>query len=78
MTDTIGRNDPCHCGSGSKYKNCCIKKDDSSTNSNIGVGILIAVIVLGLLFLGKAFLFDEGGIDCPTGKVWSQEHQHCH
>ncbi|MDX9754214.1 MAG: preprotein translocase subunit SecA [bacterium] len=23
----IGRNDPCHCGSGLKYKKCCMKKD---------------------------------------------------
>ena len=23
----IGRNDPCHCGSGKKYKNCCYSKD---------------------------------------------------
>lgn len=23
----IGRNQPCHCGSGKKYKNCCLKKD---------------------------------------------------
>ena len=23
----IGRNDPCHCGSGKKYKKCCIEKD---------------------------------------------------
>ncbi len=23
----IGRNDPCHCGSGKKYKNCCLEKD---------------------------------------------------
>ena len=23
----IGRNDPCPCGSGKKYKNCCLKKD---------------------------------------------------
>ena len=22
-----GRNDPCHCGSGKKYKNCCMQKD---------------------------------------------------
>ena len=21
-----GKNDPCHCGSGKKYKNCCEKK----------------------------------------------------
>ena len=23
----IGRNDPCPCGSGKKYKNCCMLKD---------------------------------------------------
>lgn len=26
----IGRNDPCHCGSGKKYKHCCIHKDEES------------------------------------------------
>jgi len=24
----VGRNDPCPCGSGEKYKNCCIDKGD--------------------------------------------------
>jgi len=24
----IGRNDPCPCGSGKKYKKCCLKKDE--------------------------------------------------
>jgi HEAT repeat protein len=24
---TVGRNDPCPCGSGKKYKHCCLKKD---------------------------------------------------
>ncbi|MHB8833897.1 MAG: SEC-C metal-binding domain-containing protein, partial [Desulfobacteria bacterium] len=23
----VGRNDPCPCGSGLKYKKCCIEKD---------------------------------------------------
>src|SRR6266566_5063254 len=23
-----GRNEPCHCGSGRKYKHCCLQKDD--------------------------------------------------
>ena len=23
----VGRNDPCHCGSGKKYKKCCLQKD---------------------------------------------------
>lgn len=25
----IGRNDPCPCGSGEKYKRCCLKKDEA-------------------------------------------------
>ncbi|WP_202903220.1 SEC-C metal-binding domain-containing protein [Paenibacillus gorillae] len=25
----LGRNDPCHCGSGLKYKKCCIDKDEA-------------------------------------------------
>lgn len=24
-----GRNDPCHCGSGKKYKHCCLDKDNA-------------------------------------------------
>jgi len=27
--DKIGRNDPCPCGSGKKYKRCCLSKDDA-------------------------------------------------
>ncbi|MFV9616392.1 MAG: SEC-C metal-binding domain-containing protein, partial [Gammaproteobacteria bacterium] len=26
-TPKIGRNDPCHCGSGKKYKKCCLSKE---------------------------------------------------
>lgn len=26
----IGRNDPCHCGSGQKYKRCCLTKDQTA------------------------------------------------
>ena len=26
----IGRNDPCYCGSGKKYKNCCMEKDQAA------------------------------------------------
>jgi len=34
MTDTTvhnpGRNDACHCGSGRKYKHCCLNKDEAA------------------------------------------------
>ncbi len=25
-----GRNEPCHCGSGKKYKQCCLRKDEDA------------------------------------------------
>ncbi len=28
--ENIGRNDPCRCGSGKKYKKCCLSKDESA------------------------------------------------
>ena len=30
MPTTLGRNDPCHCGSGRKYKHCCLAKDEGA------------------------------------------------
>ena len=34
MKQKIGRNDLCPCGSGKKYKKCCIKKEDNASFSN--------------------------------------------
>lgn len=31
MDQKIGRNDPCHCGSGKKYKNCHMAQDNEKT-----------------------------------------------
>ena len=31
----IGRNDPCHCGSGLKYKKCCSAKDDAARSAEL-------------------------------------------
>lgn len=28
--NSLGRNDPCHCGSGKKYKACCLTKDEAA------------------------------------------------
>ncbi len=78
MSEKIGRNDPCHCGSGKKYKNCHLKKDNSSMKSNTGMIILVIVVVIGIVFLGTAFLKDDNAIDCPVGQTWSEAHQHCH
>jgi hypothetical protein len=29
-TPRPGRNEPCHCGSGRKYKQCCLAKDEAA------------------------------------------------
>ena len=31
----IGRNDPCHCGSGQKYKKCHLPKDDAERSAEL-------------------------------------------
>jgi len=31
----IGRNDPCHCGSGEKYKRCHLPKDDAARSEQL-------------------------------------------
>ena len=30
-----GRNDPCHCGSGNKYKKCCLAKDEAAERDSL-------------------------------------------
>jgi tetratricopeptide (TPR) repeat protein len=30
-----GRNDPCHCGSGQKYKRCCLQKDHAAERATL-------------------------------------------
>jgi hypothetical protein len=29
-SNSLGRNEPCHCGSGKKYKQCCLAKDEAA------------------------------------------------
>ena len=34
MAEKVGRNDPCPCGSGKKYKDCCMRKDQLKASGN--------------------------------------------
>lgn len=74
------RNDPCPCGSGAKYKNCCQHKTSWRENRFVtGAGVAL-VLIVGILLIALAF--SDGGNggrqDCPPGQVWSDEHGHCH
>ncbi len=45
---TVGRNDPCPCGSGKKHKQCCLGKPAAQGRRRIGVlPILIVLIAIG-------------------------------
>ncbi len=78
---TPSRNDPCPCGSGKKFKQCCSGKEASKAAAR---SKMIAVVVGGLLVLGvvgyvRAVATSESAT--PTaqpGQVWSEEHGHFH
>ncbi|MFO7847250.1 MAG: SEC-C metal-binding domain-containing protein [Balneolaceae bacterium] len=78
MKKKINRNDPCHCGSGKKYKNCCMEKDESGFSSKLGMIGLVIAVALGLLIAGMAISGSSDRQDCPPGTSWSDAHQHCH
>ena len=74
----VGRNEPCPCGSGKKYKHCCALKPQRTS-----FGSRVAISVIGLMLLGGAImvLVSLNDMDSvPTGpqRVWSEEHQHFH
>jgi len=48
---TVGRNEPCPCGSGKKYKNCHMKADAESTSRNrtFIIGVLIILFIIAAI-----------------------------
>ena len=73
----IGRNEPCPCGSGKKYKRCCALKSDKTPWSMRLAIALVAVCLLGGLILILTSIDDiEPG--APAGRAWSEEHGHWH
>jgi hypothetical protein len=50
---TVARNQPCPCGSGNKYKNCCErKKGRGSPKLVIGIVAVVAVLAIGAVMMG--------------------------
>jgi hypothetical protein len=75
--EKVGRNAPCPCGSGRKYKHCCLDKKYSMPLHQKLLFILIVLIVGGGLIMAIAsFSAHEPG--SGTRRVWSEEHQHWH
>jgi len=73
--EKVGRNQPCPCGSGRKFKHCCERKHQ-------GMSLTMKVVLVagaGLLIGAIAFGVSSFNPD-PTagGQVWSAEHGHYH
>lgn len=78
MAKELDRNDPCHCGSGRKYKNCCIDKQVSKKMSKMGMIAVAVVVLLGVVIVALSLSGGQPPVDCPPGTTWSDAHQHCH
>lgn len=75
----VGRNQPCPCGSGQKYKKCCVQNIEKTP---IGMRIMITVVAVFLIsglvvFLTNIDDHDPSASPGP-GLVWSEEHGHWH
>ncbi len=80
----VGRNDPCPCGSGKKYKNCHqeIDAQQGGRNKAFLIGILLILFVV-IAAVGVYLNSQNSGSNrpagaAPAGKVWSEEHGHYH
>lgn len=62
----IGRNDPCPCGSGKKYKRCCLGKGDPAERERsrrflfAALGVVILAFAIGF-FAGQTAGLVTGG-----------------
>jgi hypothetical protein len=74
----IGRNEPCPCGSGKKFKQCCDGKDamKANTRTKWAAMILGSLVLLGTFALVSAMWNTEPS--AQPMKVWSPEHGHYH
>jgi hypothetical protein len=66
-----GRNDPCPCGSGKKFKQCCASKTDQSSR------VLLALLIAGAV-LAVILIVSKVRESSSSGRVWSVEHGHYH
>lgn len=65
----LGRNEPCHCGSGKKYKKCCMEKDEAQNRKAREKAALNSAKVAA----AEAKRAEESGEKKPAAP---HEHQH--
>ena len=80
-----GRNEPCPCGSGRKFKSCCIAKRQKPRGMMMLLAALLTLAVAGAVSVASGGDDSADGTprtapkrNAPPGKVWSVEHGHWH
>ena len=78
----VGRNEPCPCGSGKKYKQCCLgKESEMPASQKLVMALIAALFLIGLVsvILTLSGDYEPSASSTPReGLVWSEEHQHWH
>jgi hypothetical protein len=69
-----GRNEPCPCGSGKKFKQCCEGKGGSRTSSRLLIAAIAAVVLVAIM----AMMSNSREGSSGPARVWSPEHGHYH
>ena len=74
---SIGRNDPCPCGNGKKYKHCCLGKASPGESKRaklitmLSLAVLAAAVVTGLAFSQTAGItVGFVGLACIGARLW--------
>ena len=72
-TVKTGRNAPCPCGSGRKYKHCCARRPDQM--SRLGWAVIGGILVGMTAVLFYSFSGERGS---GSRQVWDPDHGHFH
>jgi hypothetical protein len=71
----IGRNDPCSCGSGRKFKKCCERKTQARRSSRVLIAVVGGLLLAGIA-VGVANFNADGAR--RGARVWDPAHGHYH
>jgi len=67
----LGRNEPCHCGSGKKYKHCHEPTKNTNNNQYAIIGI-IAVVILVIIFINSDNSNSNQNVPVTTSPLLNQ------
>jgi hypothetical protein len=73
----VGRNDPCPCGSGRKYKKCCEAKQAQGGSQSRMLLVMVGGAIIVALALAVVSMTTEGTAGAGV-RIWDPAHGHYH